>query len=56
MIRILKEYNNKDLNFFSSKEYLSAQSNDYGWLVDDNFILPYVICKKLFWSIYIFYK
>jgi hypothetical protein len=54
MIRILKEYNNKDLNFFSSKEYLSAQSNDYGWLVDDNFILPYVICKKLFFRYMIF--
>lgn len=54
MIRILKEYNNKDLNFFSSKEYLSAQSNDYGWLVDNNFILPYFICKKLFFRYMIF--
>lgn len=54
MIRILKEYNNKDLNLFSSKEYLSAQSNDYGWFVDDNFILPYFICKKLFFRYMIF--
>ena len=35
-----------DLPFFANKIYLESKSNNYGWFVSDNFILPFIIYKK----------
>jgi lipid II:glycine glycyltransferase (peptidoglycan interpeptide bridge formation enzyme) len=42
------------LPILASKRYLSTKSNEFGWLVDDNFILPYFIDKNLIFERMVF--
>ena len=35
-----------DLPFFAKKIYLASKSDNYGWFISDNFILPFIIYKK----------
>ena len=37
----------KNLSILSTDQYLSVKSDDYGWFVDENFIMPFFIDKKL---------
>jgi len=54
---ITKEINKQYLSFlsiFATKDYLSSKSEDYGWFVDENFIIPYYVTKKLFFKYIVF--
>jgi hypothetical protein len=42
------------ISIFATKDYLSSKSEDYGWFVDKNFIIPYYVNKKLFFKYIIF--
>jgi len=52
-IKIEDELNIK-LPILASKEYLSIKSDSYGWLVDENFILPYFLDKNLIFTRMVF--
>lgn len=54
---IIKEIHNQYLSFlpvFATKEFLSSKSEDYGWFVDENFLLPFYVDKKLFFKYIVF--
>jgi|SaaInl8_200m_RNA_FD_contig_121_75080_length_9522_multi_5_in_0_out_0_2 hypothetical protein len=42
------------LPIVATKEFLSSKSNDFGWFISDNFILPYIIEKKFIFKRLIF--
>ena len=48
MIKLFKDklHIDIDLPFFAQKKYLASKSENYGWFVSDNFILPFIIYKK----------
>lgn len=39
---------NVNLPFFAQKKYLSSKSKNYGWFISDDFILPFIIYKKIY--------
>ena len=45
---------NCDLPILGSEKYLKIKSNNYGWLVDENFILPFFIDKRLIFTRMVF--
>ena len=55
-IQIIKDDKNikQYLPIFATKEFLETQSNDYGWFISDDFILPYYIDKRLIFSKLVF--
>lgn len=57
MVRITntlsKEYDSQ-VSVFGTSRFLSSKSDNYGWFVDEAFILPYYISKKLFFRYIIF--
>lgn len=54
-MRILKNIDNQEkLPVFCQEGYLRSKSDNYGWFVEDNKILPFVIDKKLIFSRLIF--
>ena len=48
MIKLFKDklHIDIDLPFFAQKKYLASKSENYGWFVSDDFILPFIIYKK----------
>lgn len=42
------------LPFFAKEKYLKSKSNYYGWIINDKFILPYIIYKKMIFKRLIF--
>lgn len=42
------------LPIFATEEYLLTKSDDYGWFISDNFILPYFVNKKLIFKYIVF--
>lgn len=44
----------KNLPIVGTKEFLSSKSDNFGWFVSDNFILPYIIEKKFIFKRLIF--
>ena len=57
MVRIInvlsKEYDSQ-VSIFGTSRFLSSKSDNYGWFIDEAFILPYYISKKLFFRYIIF--
>lgn len=57
MIKIInalnKEYRSQ-VSIFGTSRFLSSKSDRYGWFIDESFILPYYISKKLFFRYIIF--
>jgi lipid II:glycine glycyltransferase (peptidoglycan interpeptide bridge formation enzyme) len=55
-MKIIK--NEKELNIqlpiLASEKYLSCKSNDYGWIVDNDFILPFIIDKRFIFKRMVF--
>jgi hypothetical protein len=51
-------YDDKDfkslLPIVASKEFLSSKSDKFGWFINDNFILPYIIEQKFIFKRLIF--
>ena len=45
---------NIDLPVFATEAYLKSKSDNYGWFVDKNFIIPFTIEKKLIFKRLIF--
>ncbi|MCJ8327991.1 MAG: peptidoglycan bridge formation glycyltransferase FemA/FemB family protein [Campylobacterales bacterium] len=56
MVKIIlnKEKIGFDLPILASEEYLKIKSNNYGWLSDDRFILPFFIDKRLIFKRLVF--
>lgn len=50
----IKSYINIELPIFAQEAYLKSKSNDYGWFINENFILPFTIEKKLIFKRLIF--
>ncbi|WP_149711753.1 peptidoglycan bridge formation glycyltransferase FemA/FemB family protein, partial [Campylobacter concisus] len=48
-----KEYDSQ-VSIFGTSRFLSSKSDNYGWFVDEAFLLPYYISKKLFFRYIIF--
>jgi len=44
----------RELPIFARESYLKSKSNDYGWFINDNFIIPFTIEKKLIFKRLIF--
>lgn len=56
MINILNDDKTfkKWLPLVATKEFLSSKSDEYGWFVSENFILPYIIEKKFIFKRIVF--
>jgi hypothetical protein len=57
IINNIKDYNyfnSYNLPILASQKYLQNKSKTYGWLVSDNFILPYFLDKRLIFTRMVF--
>jgi len=50
----LRKTISKVIPILASKGYLESKSNDYGWFVSENYLLPFIIDKKLIFKRMIF--
>ena len=53
-LRVIREDMNCKLPIFTTENYLKSKSDEYGWFVTDDFILPFTIDKKLIFKRLIF--
>ena len=53
-IKLITKDIKHDLPIFARENYLKSKSNDYGWFITDDFILPFTIDKKLIFRRLIF--
>ena len=53
-LKIIRKDIHDELPVFASENYLKSKSDDYGWFVTDDFILPFTIDKKLIFKRLIF--
>jgi len=53
-LTLIKKNHNNDLPIFATENYLKSKSENYGWFLTDDFILPFTIEKKLFFKRLIF--
>lgn len=54
MLKIVRDYKSDKLNIFATKSYLAIKSQNYGWFINDDFVLAYFVCKKLCFKYIIF--
>jgi len=53
-LQLIKSNLKYDLPIFATENYLKSKSDEYGWFVTDDFILPFTIDKKLMFKRLIF--
>jgi len=53
-LKLIKKNIKYDLPIFATENYLKSKSDEYGWFVTDDFLLPCTIEKKLFFKRLIF--
>jgi lipid II:glycine glycyltransferase (peptidoglycan interpeptide bridge formation enzyme) len=53
-LKLIRKNINHELPIFATENYLKSKSDDYGWFVTSDFILPFIIEKKLIFKRLIF--
>jgi lipid II:glycine glycyltransferase (peptidoglycan interpeptide bridge formation enzyme) len=53
-MRLIKKNIDIDLPIFATEAYLQSKSDNYGWFIDNDFIIPFTIEKKLIFKRLIF--
>ncbi len=53
-LKLIRKNINHELPVFATKNYLKSKSDNYGWFVTDDFLLPFTIEKKLIFKRLIF--